>query len=135
MSLDVNQPAPYADASPGNSEHLMSLIRFRLGVHHLGVATGRWNNTPKEQQVCPRCLPHRIEDELHVMFECPWYATVHEHFRQVFTGKDPQCTNCMHSIMAYRNQAVLAALVHAIDLRHQTALCDVMIDAFEDDFW
>jgi len=135
MSLDVDQAAPYVDAAPINSEHIMSMIRFRLGVHHLGVATGRWNNTPKEQRICPRCLPHRVEDELHVMFECPWYARVRERFRRLFAGTDAQCPDCMHNIMSCRNQAALAALVHAIDLHHQTSLCDVLIDAFEDDLW
>ena len=137
MSRDVDQPAPYVQSDvPINSEHLMSLVRFRLGVHHLRVATGRWTNTPREQRICPRCTVNGVEDELHVMFECPGYARERERFRHLFTNTGgPRGQDCMRMIMLHPDQAALAALVHAIDLRHQEPLCDVLVDAFQDDIW
>jgi hypothetical protein len=69
MSTDAEQPAPYVTAStPINSLH--TLARFRLGVHHLNVSTGRWARVRRSDRLCPRCAGQHVEDEKHVMFEC-----------------------------------------------------------------
>jgi hypothetical protein len=37
------------------SLHGRSLAAFRLGAHHLDVATGRWTRTPRSDRVCSLC--------------------------------------------------------------------------------
>jgi hypothetical protein len=70
MSTDVEQPAPYVTAiTPINSLHMSALARFRLGVHHLNVSTGRWARVRESDRLCPRCAGQHVEDEKHVMLE------------------------------------------------------------------
>ena len=54
------------------------LIRFRTGAHHLRVETERWvpapARLPRSERVCQKCtLGSVMEDEYHVLFECPTY--------------------------------------------------------------
>ena len=48
------------------------VTKFRLSNHRLMIEVGRHKGTPKEERFCPFC-PHKIENELHFLFECPLY--------------------------------------------------------------
>jgi hypothetical protein len=51
-------------------------MKLRTGAHHLRIETGRWLNPrlPRSQRVCQKCTwGTTVEDELHVLFECPTY--------------------------------------------------------------
>ena len=57
---------------------IKQLIRFRTGAHHLRVETERWvpapARLPRSERVCQKCtLGSVMEDEYHVLFECPTY--------------------------------------------------------------
>ena len=71
-------------------DHVYSLLRFRLGAHDLRVATGRWGQCPTARasrgaRLCERCDLGLVEDEFHVVFECPFYAPVRERFAILFS--------------------------------------------------
>ena len=59
--------------------HVKQLMRFRTGAHHLWVETGRWlkPRLPRSLRVCQKCTwGSTVEDEYHVLFECPAYHRI-----------------------------------------------------------
>jgi hypothetical protein len=112
MSTDVDQPAPYVKtSSPINSLHTAALARFRLGVHHLEVSKGRWNNVQRENRLCLRCDGQHVEDEKHVMFECCWYMGLRERFKRLYKGTGgPTHPPCMQRLMNFPNQECSGAV-------------------------
>lgn len=74
-------------ASAGiNSAHIASLMRFKLAAHDLQVCTGRWQGQAREQRLCSRCPMQLVEDEFHMVFECPFYDPVRVRFAQLFSS-------------------------------------------------
>ena len=51
--------------------------KLRGGLSHSEVTTGRWANPPVEyaQRLCRLCNLNRIEDEAHILFDCPIWTT------------------------------------------------------------
>ena len=131
--LDLADPGSwcpkYVDQSAGlNREHLGSLSRFRLGAHDLRVCTGRWQRPPlpRGARVCqrPGCDLGSVEDEFHMLFECPFYAPVRERFACLFEAfggvaqhwvSITTCTPDSGQMAAFMDQhpALVAAFVHA----------------------
>ena len=72
-------------------------LRFRLGTHSLQVEVGDWQNRrpgPRCQRVCERCSMHVIDDERHLVFECPAFESIRAARRQLCTaevGLDMRC--------------------------------------------
>ena len=55
------------------------LTQFRLGVHDLEIERGRYGRKPflVEERRCKLCLGmriHAVEDEIHFLLHCPYYA-------------------------------------------------------------
>ena len=50
-------------------EHRTTLIRLRTGCTYLATDTGRFNDTPKHERVCPLCKDG-VEDTNHFLFQC-----------------------------------------------------------------
>lgn len=50
---------------------LTAVLRFISSGHHLRIETGCWDKTPKQDRMCLHC--DVIEDEIHVVTECPCY--------------------------------------------------------------
>jgi Reverse transcriptase (RNA-dependent DNA polymerase) len=61
-------------------EHVKSLMRLRTGAHHLAIETGRWQRVNRDERLCPKCTSGVGEDELHVLFECPFYDEIRTKF-------------------------------------------------------
>ena len=51
------------------------LAQFRMGSHMLGVETGRWQRLPRAQRLCQRCSCGVVDDEAHMVWECPAGST------------------------------------------------------------
>lgn len=54
-----------------------AMAKFRCGVAPLRIETGRYERLPVEQRLCCQCSGH-IEDELHVITECPLYLDLRD---------------------------------------------------------
>ena len=62
-------------------------LRFRLGGHRLQVEVGRWENPrPRHLRLCQRCSMRRVDDERHLVFECPAFDEFRYARRQLFAG-------------------------------------------------
>ena len=61
-------------------DHVIQLMRFRTGAHHLAIESGRWASPsiPRGQRHCAHCPLMAVEDELHFLFECPAYQSIRE---------------------------------------------------------
>ena len=72
------------------------IAKFRTGDHKLRIETGRHcrPRLPPEQRLCTRCQLNKVEDEVHILIECPLYALLRDkHFikvRGIQTKRLPQ---------------------------------------------
>ena len=55
-----------------NRQHRSALAKFRCGVAPLKIETGRYERIPHDQRFCFSCA-NKVEDEIHVLTECPLY--------------------------------------------------------------
>jgi len=69
---DVYRLEHYAETRmPG--QHRSAYAKFRCGVAPIRIETGRYENIPAEDRLCNVCKNNVIEDEPHVILNCPFY--------------------------------------------------------------
>ena len=51
--------------------HRSAFCKFRLGVAPILIETGRYEGLPAESRICSVCDTYFIENEKHVMLNCP----------------------------------------------------------------
>ena len=56
-----------------NCNHRRSLAKLRTSTHSLEIEMGRRRNIPSENRLCRQCNLGKVEDELHLVVECPLY--------------------------------------------------------------
>ena len=64
---------PYLRAK--NRDLRKRMARFRTGSHWLAIHQGRFTGVERENRICKKCSLGVVEDEEHMMFVCPLYAT------------------------------------------------------------
>ena len=63
-------------------------MRFRLGSHNLQVEVGRWHNRrPRCQRLCERCAMRVVDDERHLVFECPAFESIRAARQNLFSAQ------------------------------------------------
>ena len=55
-------------------ENRRALTKLRTSNHNLAIETGRWTKTERQHRLCVQCNQHKVEDEMHFLFECPAYT-------------------------------------------------------------
>ena len=60
----------------------VSFTRLRVMSHNLKVETGRWSRRAREDRVC-QCDRSKIQDEKHVLLECPLSTHVRQRYRSL----------------------------------------------------
>ena len=55
--------------------HRSAMAQIRCGTAPIRLETGRYEGIPVEQRTCPLCK-EAVEDELHIILECPVYNDV-----------------------------------------------------------
>ena len=53
-----------------NYQHRRSITKLRTSSHKLEVESGRWNDIERKRRICKNCSLQKVEDELHLIFEC-----------------------------------------------------------------
>ena len=72
-----------------NRQHRSALAKFRCAAAPLKIETGRYERIPHDQRLlCFNC-PDKVEDEMHVLFECSLY----DDLRQVLYQKATAFSN------------------------------------------
>jgi hypothetical protein len=72
-----------------NNKYRIALTKFRLSSSDLKIETGRYENTPREERICPHCLYHIVEDEYHFLFTCPKYYELRRTYLKPFFCRWP----------------------------------------------
>ena len=70
-----------------NDYYRYIISRWRLSNHNLKIETDRYSaGIDRNSRVCDTC--HILEDEYHVIFQCPRYATVRNAFPELVATDD-----------------------------------------------
>ncbi|GAB4814024.1 hypothetical protein N2152v2_001070 [Parachlorella kessleri] len=85
LQLSSYQPAEYLSAVADRPRRVR-MAQLRTGSHWLRVETGRWQRLEREQRVCPHCEAAAVEDERHMVFDCPTYAGLRLQFPALFSS-------------------------------------------------
>ena len=73
-------------------------ISFELGCHPLRIVAGRWQGSPRLQRICDRCTTGALDDECHLVFECPAFEQLRADSRHLL---GPQVAFDMRRIFAH----------------------------------
>ena len=55
---------------------ILCQLRCGVGLLPLAIETGRYTNTPVDQQLCRLCNLKQMEDESHFLCQCTLYKTM-----------------------------------------------------------
>jgi hypothetical protein len=67
---------------------LRQLAQLRTGSHQLRIETGRWERpmVARDQRICQRCPSGEVDDEHHMVFDCPALEEVRLQHAGLFAG-------------------------------------------------
>ena len=65
----------------------ISISKFRLGSHNLMIERGKWTKKELIDRKCNLC--DKIEDEYHVIIECPRYEKIRKFYIPKYLLKRP----------------------------------------------
>jgi hypothetical protein len=90
-----------------------ALAKFRCGVAPIRLETGRYENLPVDQRLCPFC-ENCVEDECHVVLRCPMYADLREPLLLAACNIDPSLrerplTEMLHFILSSKEICCFSA--------------------------
>ena len=57
-----------------------ALVKLRIGNHKLMIESGRYDQIPRENRLCPSYRSNEIEEETHFLFNCPKYSIQRDEF-------------------------------------------------------
>ena len=69
---------------------LRHLAQLRTGSHRLRVETGRWERPrlPRQERICLRCESGDVDDEHHLVFDCPAVQELREEHAGLFAASE-----------------------------------------------
>lgn len=56
-----------------NGKYRTALSKFRLRSYNLNVVKGHYSNIPMFERLCECCNLNQVEDEYHILYQCPFY--------------------------------------------------------------
>ena len=76
------------------------LTKLRISNHDLLIERGRYclPKVPREERLCPVCSKQTIEDEIHFIFDCPFYSKERENLRQSLLDSQNIDLNSMNRV-------------------------------------
>ena len=92
-----------------NHKHIKVLSRFRLRSNDLGVVTGAWDGTPRDQRYCRLCRFHAVEDEVHLLCECPKYEILRRRYLPAYMYQSRSFASCI-KLLTCKDATVLNRL-------------------------
>ena len=121
-----------------NSANRKDLVKIRISNHKLMIETGRYNQTSRNDRLCPICNSGIIEDEFHFLFHCPKYSIPREKFydqiQQNFVDFDQlSYTELIIKLMNSQNFSVNSHLLKFVSLCND--LRNNLLSSHADDTW
>ncbi len=65
-----------------------SLAKLRCGSLPLEIELGRRNGTPLVNRTCKMCTENKVENEIHLLLECPLYDDIREDLLEKLSEED-----------------------------------------------
>ena len=78
---DEYTPSCYLDLTRKRNNR-KELVKLRIGNHKLLIETGRYDQIPRDNRLCPACKSNQIEDEIHLLFHCTKYCSFRDEFKK-----------------------------------------------------
>ena len=107
--------APYLKLQ--NRAERVALARFRTASHNLMVEQGRAQKVPRAQRFCPLCRRLEVlvvEDETHMLFDCPTYSNIRESHADLM---EALATKTVAAFLAQDNQGGIAQFLRKCEIR------------------
>jgi len=100
--------SPYLEVVECKS-HRIALTRFITSSHTLKIETGRWTRpkTPINNRLCQNCNT-KIEDEFHVLTECPLYHTIRQRLISNYYVINPSMYKVIQLITSTRKRDIVS---------------------------
>ena len=100
---------------------VVSFLRFKLSCHDLGIELGRWKHrVARQDRLCTYCDGANLDDEMHMIFECPEMQVVREQYSHLFSGSAN-----MADFFAQDDQiAVMKFVLACLDARQDNDMSD-----------
>ena len=106
-------------------------MRFMLGSHRLAVNEGRWQDggyRPHADRICRRCAMHSVDDEQHLVFECPQLQYIRDVWPELFSRRASQS---MKSFFGQRNHCgVFSFVIRCLQEYDKLSGCDPAHDVW-----
>ena len=77
-----NRPAYISTVD--NRAQRRHLAQLRTGSHWLQMEQGRFAGLERSERLCPHCDMGAVEDEEHMIFQCPHYSQIRERYAALF---------------------------------------------------
>ena len=112
---DKNTPSCYLDLTT----ELNNRKELVIGDHKLLIETGRYDQIPRDNRLCPTCGSNQIEDEFHLHCHCTKYCTFSESNTQLNTiTLYASHQKIMNSGNYYLNTQLMKFILRSLSLRN-----------------
>ena len=100
-----------------NERKRVIISRWRLSSHQLKIETGRYTTpkTPRNDRTCSVC-PTKIEDECHVIFDCPLYHVVRTRYNKLIV-KYSSINKILNPVSIIDTEELGSMLMHIESIR------------------
>jgi hypothetical protein len=120
--LPLDHIAPHLLQVP-DCKHRIALSRFRTSCHDLRIERERYLpqaiKAPRHERTCLLCASPQIEDELHMIFDCPIYDDLRFEFADLFPPELPRSIPCFLS----QDQNRVATFIHKCHVKRCQHAC------------
>ena len=86
------------------------IAKVRLSSHDFQIEKGRYDRTPVEERLCTNCNLRCVEDEYHVLLQCPRYKDDRQRFKEEVFKIEPNFSMELNSILGSNNGRILFCL-------------------------
>ena len=123
---DEYTPSCYLDLTR-KLNNRKELVKLRIGNHKLLIETGRYDQIPRDNRLCPTCKSNQIEDEIHLLFHCTKYCSFRDEFYKKIENQIPNITQLppmqatkklMNSDNYYLNTQLMKFILRCLSLRN-----------------
>lgn len=98
LSRDTYELQPYLKAL-NSWKQKSALAQFRTGSHWLNVEQGRFTGVQHEDRHCTRCSASVVDNEEHMIFECPALQSMREEATELFENIQHDGNNRVHAFL------------------------------------
>ena len=99
------------------------------------IETGRYDQIPRDNRLCPSCKSNQIEDEIHLLFHCTKYCSFRDEFYKKIENQIPnitqlppmQATKKLMNSDNYLNTQLMKFILRCLSLRNNLRQQEVPI--------